>query len=199
MRRSFLWGCAQAFIRTQTAYLNALPYVLAQCRDREITRKARADDHAAPEERRRKVCFDFFHSEGAVREHVDRYLDGESLAFELDDALKRVELAPLTEERSEAPHAVMERERKRAARAQRVWKAASLRLPQNLLMFTKLSEHELHLFEREWAVARRAVQIDARKKFKVPGRMKFTRAKTLFYRSDTSVPLFPSGVDASSP
>ena len=77
----------------------------------------------------------------------------------LDAELDAIRKCPICEEKVEAPHAVMHREKNRARAAHKAWAGASVRLREQLQLCDELDESEKAQFAVEWDRYKRVVQV----------------------------------------
>lgn len=198
--RSFGFRRAAADAQRKWKFRHYLPYSLARARDVEVMRACIEEfDSAPPGGRTHRVAKEFFAEESGPRALAEAFVSSGAMAPSLHDALRSIELFPITEERAEAPHAVMHREKLRQKAGCRAWFSANLRLVDNLRWYDAHCSPEsggpgAAIFDDAWSNVWRLVHVEARFAHRCR-RVTMKALRSQVYRSGLEAPSFDSLAD----
>ena len=183
--RQYSFRYADAAITKKVGYLNDLPHKLARARDPPIMRECYNDWLAVDSDKNHRVANLLFDTCSPLFPSSMHFMETEVMRDDLDQFLKGIEEAPMTEEKGEKPHAGMSKEKVRARHASRPWFSATERLPDNFYMYDHMSTDKQELFAKEWGIHKRVLQTNAHREFRNK-RISDRKFWTTVYRCSTS-------------
>ena len=165
-------------------YLAHLPYSLAYVETTEDLEEELLIYVDLPPARRHRVAEYFFApGPGTLRADGDISIRQGFFTARAANELWAIRQSPFAEEKGEAPHSVMARERRRCPAARRPWCAANARFRESVAFYKKLFPEHKEMFNREWNRWKRILQFRRKRPFtpvKCRARQVFERAYTSF-------------------